>query len=33
MAGHQIESGLESGVDGKTPPVHPLTLLRRAYGI
>jgi Fe-S oxidoreductase len=29
MAGHQIESGLEQ----PTPPVHPLTLLRRAYGI
>ena len=29
MAGHQIENGLGSG---KTPE-HPLTLLRRAYGI
>jgi Fe-S oxidoreductase len=29
MAGHQIESGLEPS----KPPVHPLTLLRRAYGI
>jgi len=29
MAGHQIENGLESG----KPPVHPLTLLRMAYGI
>ena len=29
MAGHQIESGLESG----KAPTHPLTLLRRAYGI
>jgi glycerol-3-phosphate dehydrogenase subunit C len=29
MAGHQIESGL----DPSKPPVHPLTLLRRAYGI
>lgn len=35
MAGHQIESGL-AGADspaGATPPVHPLTLLRRAYGV
>ena len=29
MAGHQIESGLETGV----PPTHPLTLLRMAYGL
>jgi glycerol-3-phosphate dehydrogenase subunit C len=29
MAGHQIENGLDS----KKPPVHPLTLLRMAYGI
>jgi glycerol-3-phosphate dehydrogenase subunit C len=29
MAGHQIESGLE----GDTPPTHPLTLLRMAYGL
>ena len=29
MAGHQIESALMS----PAPPVHPLTLLRRAYGI
>ena len=29
MAGHQIENGLE----GAAAPVHPLTLLRRAYGI
>jgi len=29
MAGHQIENGMESG----KPPVHPLTLLRMAYGI
>jgi glycerol-3-phosphate dehydrogenase subunit C len=29
MAGHQIESGLENGA----PPVHPLTLLRMAYGL
>ena len=29
MAGHQIENGLD---DGSTP-VHPLTLLRLAYGI
>ena len=29
MAGHQIESGL----DPRTPPTHPLTLLRMAYGL
>jgi Fe-S oxidoreductase len=29
MAGHQIENGLDSD----KPPVHPLTLLRMAYGI
>ena len=29
MAGHQIESGLDHG----TPPTHPLTLLRMAYGL
>ena len=29
MAGHQIESGLESA----PPPTHPLTLLRMAYGL
>jgi Fe-S oxidoreductase len=29
MAGHQIESGLESGKE----PEHPLKLLRMAYGI
>jgi len=29
MAGHQIESGL----DKKVPPTHPLTLLRMAYGL
>jgi Fe-S oxidoreductase len=29
MAGHQIESGLKE----PKPPTHPLTLLRRAYGI
>jgi glycerol-3-phosphate dehydrogenase subunit C len=29
MAGHQIESGLENGA----PPIHPLTLLRMAYGL
>jgi Fe-S oxidoreductase len=29
MAGHQIESGLES----PRPPTHPLTLLRMAYGL
>ncbi|MEZ5543167.1 MAG: heterodisulfide reductase-related iron-sulfur binding cluster [Pseudomonadota bacterium] len=29
MAGHQIENGL----DGDNAPVHPLTLLRQAYGL
>jgi len=29
MAGHQIESGLENA----SPPTHPLTLLRMAYGL
>ena len=29
MAGHQIESGLKSGL----PPTHPMTLLRMAYGL
>ena len=29
MAGHQLQSGLE----GMGPPLHPLSLLRRAYGI
>ena len=29
MAGHQIESGLEK----ESPPTHPLTLLRMAYGL
>jgi glycerol-3-phosphate dehydrogenase subunit C len=29
MAGHQIESGLEN----ESPPTHPLTLLRMAYGL
>jgi len=29
MAGHQIENGLDSN----KPPVHPLTLLRMAYGL
>jgi Fe-S oxidoreductase len=29
MAGHQIENGLENG----SPPTHPLTLLRMAYGL
>jgi Fe-S oxidoreductase len=29
MAGHQIESGLTR----ESPPVHPLTLLRMAYGL
>jgi glycerol-3-phosphate dehydrogenase subunit C len=34
MAGHQIESGLEAG-DGAAPrePEHPMSLLRKAYGI
>ena len=31
MAGHQIESGLESSA--RTEPTHPLKLLRMAYGI
>ena len=29
MAGHQIASGL----DGDTKPEHPLSLIRRAYGL
>jgi Fe-S oxidoreductase len=29
MAGHQIESALEGGQG----PTHPLTLLRKAYGL
>ncbi len=29
MAGHQIQSGLDNG----SPPTHPLTLLRMAYGL
>jgi glycerol-3-phosphate dehydrogenase subunit C len=29
MAGHQIESGLSSGA----PPEHPMTLVRKAYGL
>jgi glycerol-3-phosphate dehydrogenase subunit C len=29
MAGHQLESGLQNG----SPPTHPLTLLRMAYGL
>jgi hypothetical protein len=29
MAGHQIENGLRDG----TAPVHPLSLLRQAYGL
>ena len=33
MAGHQIESGLADAGAERPPPVHPLTLLRRAYGI
>jgi len=30
MAGHQIENGL---ADGASPPMHPFSLLRKAYGI
>jgi len=30
MAGHQIENGLP---DGASPPMHPFSLLRKAYGI
>jgi glycerol-3-phosphate dehydrogenase subunit C len=35
MAGHQIESGLEPAVPGEAPrqPEHPLTLIRKAYGL
>jgi len=35
MAGHQIESALESGAGGGAPraPEHPLRLLRIAYGL
>jgi Fe-S oxidoreductase len=29
MAGHQIESGLSTGA----PPEHPMTLVRKAYGL
>jgi len=29
MAGHQIENGLKNGA----APIHPLSLLRKAYGI
>ena len=34
MAGHQIESGLPPG-DGGAPrePEHPMSLVRKAYGI
>ena len=34
MAGHQIESGL-SVADGAAPrePEHPMTLVRKAYGL
>ena len=34
MAGHQIESGLSGGDDGAPrEPEHPMTLVRKAYGI
>jgi glycerol-3-phosphate dehydrogenase subunit C len=35
MAGHQIQSGLTTGEDGAAPRAaeHPLTLIRKAYGI
>lgn len=35
MAGHQIQSGLTPGAEGKPPhqAEHPLTLIRKAYGI
>ena len=34
MAGHQIESGLSAGDDGAPrEPEHPMTLVRKAYGI
>ena len=35
MAGHQIESGLSSEESGAGPrePEHPMTLVRKAYGL
>ncbi len=34
MAGHQIESGLEADATGKRPaPEHPMSLVRKAYGL
>ena len=34
MAGHQIESGLSGGDDGAPrEPEHPMTLVRKAYGL
>jgi hypothetical protein len=35
MAGHQIHSGLKPGEDGAAPrePEHPMTLVRKAYGL
>jgi Fe-S oxidoreductase len=34
MAGHQIESGLVPGEGGKvSPPEHPMSLVRKAYGL
>jgi len=34
MAGHQIESGLSAGGDGAArEPEHPMSLIRKAYGI
>jgi hypothetical protein len=35
MAGHQIQSGLVPGESGAAPrdPEHPLSLIRKAYGL
>lgn len=35
MAGHQIQSGLTAGAEGQPPrePEHPMTLIRKAYGL
>ena len=33
MAGHQIESGLSAGNGESREPEHPMTLIRKAYGI
>ena len=35
MAGHQIESGLASDESGAAPrePEHPMSLVRKAYGL